>query len=313
MNGDGHGDGAAGVGTGGGTGGGSGGAAGGAAGGSLAALVPGARRLRLDVAYDGAGFHGFQQQAGLRTVQGELMAMAARLLQREVPLVGAGRTDAGVHARGQVCSVAVRDDGEAARLIRHLPKMAPEDLQLLAVRAVSPLFNARFSATARRYSYHLLLRPDVFRRRQAFLVPGRLDRDAMDAAAAHLVGTFEFTSFCKVSSRREEGRQRCAVDLCRFDWRDDSAILHVRADRFLHNMVRIVAGTLLEVGLGRRRPDDIPAVIAARDRRQAGRTPPAHGLFLEEVSYPPELLDPAFAGPVPPRRGPGATDPEEVP
>lgn len=315
VNGDETGVGAAGgeAGADGGAGGGPGTATGGATGGGPAALVPGARRLRLDVAYDGAGFHGFQRQAGLRTVQGELMAMAARLLQREVPLVGAGRTDAGVHARGQVCSVAVRDDDEAARLIRHLPSMAPEDLQLLAVRPVSPLFNARFSATARRYSYHFLLRPDVFRRRHAFLVTARLDRGAMDAAAAHLVGTFEFTSFCKESSRREEGRQRCAVDLCRFEWRDDSAILHVRADRFLHNMVRIMAGTLLEVGLGRRRPDDIPAIIAARDRRQAGRTPPAHGLFLEEVSYPPELLDPAFAGPAPPRRGPGATDPEEVP
>ncbi|MHB8080195.1 MAG: tRNA pseudouridine(38-40) synthase TruA [Candidatus Krumholzibacteriia bacterium] len=254
------------------------------------------RRVRLDLAYDGAAFHGWQAQPGLRTVQGELAGRLARLLRREIVPVGAGRTDAGVHARGQVCSLTVRDDGECGRLREHLASTLPPDLQLLAVRAVSPLFNARFSATARRYSYHLLLRPDIFRARYAVLVPGRLDRAAMDAAAAHFPGTHDFTSYCKRQSLRPDVGNSCAVERCRFEWSEDSAILHIRADHFLHNMVRAITGTLVEVGLGRRRPDDLPVILGARDRARAGRTMPARGLFLEEVTYPAVLLDPHHEG-----------------
>jgi tRNA pseudouridine38-40 synthase len=258
------------------------------------ASPPGSRRLRVDLAYVGTRFHGFQLQPGVRTVQGELGAMLERLLRREVPVVGAGRTDAGVHARGQVCSLTVRDDAEAERLIRHLAHVAPADLQVLAVRRVSPKFNARFSAVSRRYSYHLLLRPDIFRARTAVFVRGVLDRGSLDNAAARVVGTFDFTSFCKQSSLKDAGRRICRVDLCGFEWAESSTILHVRADRFLHNMVRILAGTLVEVGLGRRLAADVPAILEARDRRRAGRTLPAHGLFLEEVVYPEALLDPAY-------------------
>jgi tRNA pseudouridine38-40 synthase len=263
---------------------------------SDAAELPGGHRVRLDLVYDGAGFHGWQIQPGLRTVQGELTVMLARLLRREIVPVGAGRTDAGVHARGQVCSFSVRDDRELTRLRERLARTAPPDLQLLAVRAVSPLFNARFSATARRYSYQLLLRPDIFRARFAVFVPGRLDRATMDAAAAHFSGTRDFASFCKRQSLRPEGANICTVDHCGFEWTEDSAILNIRADHFLHNMVRAITGTLVEVGLGRRRPDDVPLILAARDRARAGRTMPAHGLFLDEVSYPAVLLDPHHAG-----------------
>lgn len=263
----------------------------------------GACRVRLDLAYDGSGFHGWQAQPGLRTVQGELAGLLARLLRREIVPVGAGRTDAGVHARGQVCSFTVRDGGEFARLQDALGGLAPPDVQLLAVRAVSPLFNARFCATARRYSYHLLLRPDIFRARHAVFVPGRLDRAAMDAAAAHFSGTRDFASVCKRQSLRPGGGNVCAVDRCHFEWTEDSAILHLRADHFLHNMVRAITGTLVEVGLGRRRPDDVPVILAARDRARAGRTMPARGLFLEEVSYPEVLLDPHHEGTTAPGRG----------
>jgi tRNA pseudouridine38-40 synthase len=269
-----------------------------------AASLSGSRRLRLDLAYLGTRFHGFQFQPGVRTVQGELGAMLERLLRREVPIVGAGRTDAGVHARGQVCSLTVGSDAESERLIRHLAHVAPADLQVLAVRVVSPKFNARFSAVSRRYSYHLLLRPDIFRARTAVLVLGRLDRTALDAAAAHLVGAFDFTSFCKQRSLKDAGRRICRIDHCCFEWGESSTILHVRADRFLHNMVRILAGTLVEVGLGRRLPADIPTILQARDRQRAGRTLPAHGLFLEEVIYPEALLDPAYGRGGEPADGP---------
>jgi tRNA pseudouridine38-40 synthase len=262
-----------------------------------AAWRPGAR-IRLDVAYVGTRFHGWQAQLGLRTVQGELARMLGRLIGREIHPIGAGRTDAGVHARGQVCHVSVRNAAEAERLLRRLPKLAPEDLQVLRARPVSPAFNARFSATARRYSYRLLLQRDVFREPFAAHVPYSLDREAAAGAAALLLGTHDFTSYCKKSSVRETGHgSECVVDLCYFVWGEDEAIFHIRANRFLHHMVRGIVGTLLEVGRGRLEPADIPRILAARDRSAAGRNMVAKGLCLEEVSYPRELLDPDYGQP----------------
>ncbi len=285
---------------------------GGRAGGAAAAPPPDAGpggadgvRVRIDLAYRGDRFHGWQEQPGLRTVQGELTRLTVRLLGRPVQPLGAGRTDAGVHARRQVCHLTVRDGAEADRL-RRLEGLAPSDLQILAVTVAAPSFHARFGAVARRYSYHLLLRRDVFRQATAWLVPAGLDREAMDAAAAHFPGTQDFSSFCKRSSLKKGGNV-CRVERCGFQWVDDSAILHVRANRFLHHMVRNLVGTLVEVGRGRRRPDDIPLILAARDRTRAGRCAPAHGLFLEEVIYPAEHPDP-LSGPrrPAPRARPGA-------
>jgi tRNA pseudouridine38-40 synthase len=249
--------------------------------------------VRIDLAYAGTHFHGWQRQSGLRTVQGELADQLARLLGRPACPIGAGRTDTGVHARGQVCHVAVASQEEAARLQRALPRLKTADLQIRAVRVVSPAFDARFSALARRYSYQLRFARDIFQPHTAWEVEPDLDRAAMVAAAAQFLGTHDFTSFCKTSSLHPD-TNACEVDLCSFQWQDDSAIFHMRANRFLHHMVRNMVGTLYEVGCGRRAPVDIPTILAARERRRAGRTAPAHGLYLEEVTYPPELLDPAY-------------------
>jgi tRNA pseudouridine38-40 synthase len=250
------------------------------------------RTVRIDLAYDGAGFHGWQVQPGLRTVQGTLARRLARLLGREHVPPGAGRTDAGVHALGQVCHVDGLNEAEGARLIRVLPGLVPDDIEIRAVRAVSPAFHARFSAVWRRYEYRLELRRDLFGRGRAW-TPGRpLDRAAMDEAAAHFVGRRDCSSLCKTASLHETND--CDVQECRFAWHGDSAILHVRADRFLHHMVRTMAGTLVDVGRGLRRPDEVPALLDARDRRAAGPMAPAHGLYLAEVGYPDVLDDPAY-------------------
>lgn len=256
-------------------------------------IAGGSRCVRIDLAYRGTDFHGWQHQRGLRTVQGELAGMLARLLGRPVLPVGAGRTDAGVHARGQVCHLLVDSEDEAERIMRALPRLTVADLQILAVCQVSPAFDARFSALARRYSYQLRFGRDIFRPHLAWEIAGDLDQDAMVAATFHFLGTHDFTSFCKASSLHADSNA-CEVDLCDFQWRGDSAIFHVRANRFLHHMVRNLMGTLWEVGQGRRSPSDIPAILDARERRRAGCTAPAHGLYLEEVTYPPELLDPAY-------------------
>lgn len=255
-------------------------------------------RLRLDVAYRGDAFHGWQIQPDRRTVQGELRAACSRLLGRDACPVGAGRTDAGVHARGQVCHLDVADAEEAERIARKLGGLVPPEILVDGVRRVSPAFDARFTALARRYSYHVLRRRDIFREPFALLLVEPLDREAMDAGAAHFLGTHDFTSFCKRDSLKPDGNS-CRVELCRFQWEEDSTIFHVRANRFLHHMVRNMVGTLIEIGRGRRAAADIPVILAARDRTRAGRKAPGRALFLEEVTYPEELLDPEYrpAGP----------------
>jgi len=255
-------------------------------------------RLKIDLAYVGKEFHGWQIQPAFRTVQGELAAAASRLLGRDVVPVGAGRTDRGVHARGQVAHLSVRTDAEADRMAQALSDIMPSDVEVTGVERVSPWFNARFGAVSRRYGYHLFLGRDLFRP-HCWQLPPDLDRDAMDRAAADLVGDHDCTSFCKSSSLKADGNV-CRIDLCAFDWQDDSAIFDVRADRFLHHLVRIMVGTLVEIGRGRREPDSIPSILAACSRTCAGNMAPAEGLFLEEVHYPAHLLDPAWRGPADP-------------
>ena len=261
-------------------------------------------RLLIELSYAGGAFHGWQIQPRGRTVQGELAAACSRLLGRPVVPVGAGRTDRGVHARGQVAHLSVRTPAEVERLQRALGGLVPDDMAVRGVREVSPAFDARRGAESRRYSYALYLGRDLFR---AFCwqVERPLDRVAMGRAAADLLGSHDCSSFCKTRSLKEGGNV-CALDLCRFDWLDDSAILHVRADRFLHHMVRNLVGTLVEIGLGLCPDDAIPSILAARDRARAGRMAPATGLFLEEVRYPAHLLDPAWRDPASPALGPSA-------
>lgn len=252
-------------------------------------------RVRIDVSYIGTDFHGWQFQPTFRSVQGELMKMVARLLGRPEAVVGAGRTDAGVHARGQVAHVGVNTLDEAERLMRALPRTAPKDIGINQVSLVSPDFHACVSATARRYSYHIFRGRDIFRP-FAFKVWQTMDRAAMDQGAADLLGRHNFSSFCKRSSLRDDGNES-DVQLCRFDWTEDSAIFHVRANRFLHHMVRIMVGTLLEIGNGDRPADDIPRILTACERGQAGRMAPPDGLFLENVYYPECLMDPSYRRP----------------
>jgi tRNA pseudouridine38-40 synthase len=255
----------------------------------------GLTRLRIDVAYVGLEFHGWQIQPDFRTVQGEMRRCLTRLLGRNAIPVAAGRTDAGVNARGQVAHLTVRSDDEADRVERALQGMMPPDIQILRVRRVSPSFNARFSAVARRYSYRIILARDIFNP-HAWYHFRPLDRAAMDQAAADFRGTHDFSSFCKAKSLKED-HNLCEVGLCAFDWQDDSAIFHVRANRFLHHMVRNMVGTLAEIGRGEREADVIPGILDARSRSASGRMAPPQGLFLEEVYYPEQYLDPGYVDP----------------
>ncbi|KAA1427327.1 tRNA pseudouridine(38-40) synthase TruA [Nocardioides antri] len=250
-------------------------------------------RLRIDLAYDGTAFHGWAAQPALRTVQGELTAALATVLRRpagELQVVCAGRTDAGVHARGQVAHVDLADDpGDLEQLARRVNGVLPADARVHRIAVAPPGFDARFGALWRRYAYRIADDPaavDPLHRHHVLAWPRRLDLDAMNQAAATLVGLHDFASFCK--QRPGATTIRTLLGL---SWsRDDAgvAVGRVKADAFCHSMVRALVGCLVAVGEGRRPPEWAQEILMARRRDSAVAVLHAHGLTLEEVAYPPD-------------------------
>jgi len=246
-------------------------------------------RLRIDLAYDGGDFHGWAAQPGLRTVQGDLEAALATVLRvPELSTVCAGRTDTGVHARGQVVHVDL--DGlpepELALLARRLNGVLQRDLRVRRVVTAPDGFDARFSPLWRRYAYRICDGvPDPLARGQVLSWPRGLDVRAMNEASGPLLGLHDFASFCK----KREGATTVRT-LLALSWERDGDVLTgtVRADAFCHHMVRSLVGCLVAVGEGRR-PVTWPAdVLGAAVRDPAVTVVPPHGLTLEEVGYPPD-------------------------
>lgn len=258
-------------------------------------------RLRLDLAYDGSQFHGWARQPGLRTVQGRLEAALDTVLRTSgSALTVAGRTDTGVHARGQVAHLDVEDDLVRAAggrskeaplptLRRRLNGVLDRDLRILRVAEAPEGFDARFSAQWRRYAYRIADRPeavDPLDRGHVLTWSSPLDLEAMNAAADVLLGMHDFAAFCR--KRRGATTIRSLLDL---HWERDTAgvaVGTVRADAFCHNMVRALVGCLVVVGEHRRDVRWPAEVLQGRQRDPAVRVLHAHGLTLEEVSYPPE-------------------------
>lgn len=245
-------------------------------------------RLKIVISYDGTEFHGFQRQAGLPTVQGELERALAAVLRRPVEVTGASRTDAGVHACGQVAHFdwEPQQSFPPDRLARALSGRLPRSVSIHSASPVPDDFHARHSARWKIYRYRIATGAvrDPFLARYALHRPGRLDLEAMREAALAFVGRHDFTSFC--SSRTSAGDKVRRVDLVAVREAEGGQLaVDVAGDGFLHNMVRILVGTLLEIGRGRRRPEEVSAVLAARDRRLAGPTAPPHGLCLQRIGY----------------------------
>ncbi len=248
-------------------------------------------RWRIDVRYDGGGFHGWARQDGPRTVQGVLedaLGTVLRLPQRPA-VTCAGRTDTGVHARGQVVHVDLDVETADTDLLRRLNGVLPGDVAVTAVSAAAPGFDARFSALSRRYVYRLCDDPlawDPLRRGQVLRVGRRLDVDRMNEAAGKLLGEHDFAAFC----RKREGASMVRA-LLEFGWsRTSDGLVEgtVVADAFCHSMVRALVGSMIPVGDGRREVTWPAAVLAAGVRDSAVAVVPAHGLTLEEVRYPPD-------------------------
>lgn len=249
-------------------------------------------RLRLDISFDGTDFSGWAIQRDQRTVQGELQRVLTHLAGQQVELICAGRTDAGVHARGQVAHLDV--DGAEPLNANRINRALPGDIRVLAVTEVTADFDARFSALWRRYSYTVCddpRGPDPLQRRYQLEVSRELDLEAMNEAASALVGEHDFTSFCKLKEHGSTVRE-----VLNLQWERNvdprtgitTAVMQVTADAFCHSMVRSLAGALIPVG-EHRKAIDYPRQALERKAREAGVTVmPAHPLVLEEVGYPPK-------------------------
>jgi len=255
--------------------------------------MPG-RVIQLVVQYDGTDFSGWQAQPATRTVQGVLEEVLQRLSDGPMPVTGAGRTDAGVHARGQSAGVSVEPHWTPDRLRRALNQQLPGDVWIAESHEMVPSFHARYSAVSRRYRYVVGLRDDSwspFRRRFLFPWPGPRvpDMDSLAWCASATIGDHAFRGFAVRGTAPEHDDHRCDVQVCRWTEADGTLVLDIEANRFLHHMVRFLVGTMLDVASGRRPRDDFAALLAAHANDAVSPPAPAAGLSLERVMYPDHL------------------------
>jgi tRNA pseudouridine38-40 synthase len=252
---------------------------------------------RLLVAYDGKPYHGFARQKDLKTVQGSLEDALSAVLRTPVLTTGAGRTDAGVHALGQVMSFSLEEGPavDVASVARHLNAMCGPAIAVLELEEAPDGFDARFSALSRTYEYAIFTREvhDPLSRHVAWHRPGPLDEEAMHLGAQALVGSHDFSSFGRIPEGGSPVRDLLAISVERTE---DLVVIQVTANGFIQQMVRSIVGTLVKVGEGVRPPSWVAEVLVARDRSVAGPVAPPHGLMLIEVAYPAELGSPGSSG-----------------
>ena len=243
------------------------------------------RNIRLDISYDGTRYQGWQRQSGIdNTIQGKIEQTLSRILNEEIQISGSGRTDAGVHAKGQVASFHCESRMPASEILEQLRRYLPEDIGIESCKDASERFHARLNAREKTYEYRIWNsdRPCIFQRRYVYQMPDRLDTEAMEAAAAHLLGTHDFGAFC-AHRKTKKSTVRC-VHAIRIFREGEELRIRVTGNGFLHNMVRIIVGTLIEVGRGERSADSIPGLFEKK-REDTGYLVPGRGLCLEEVTY----------------------------
>ena len=243
------------------------------------------RNIRLLLEYDGTDFHGWQRQPDVRTVQGAMETAVRNTFGQRTEVIGAGRTDRGVHAQGYVCNFHVDTDLEPERIVAALRAHLDKDVVVKKAIDAPPDFHARFDAVSRCYVYRLDTVPTAIHRRIHHVIKYQLDVSAMDRAACLLRGEHDFTSFTRSGSAADP---TCQVLDTSVTAEGPGVSITVEANRFLHNMVRIIAGTLIDVGRGRMDPEQITEVLCRKDRTAAGPTAPPCGLVLVAVRYPGE-------------------------
>jgi tRNA pseudouridine38-40 synthase len=244
------------------------------------------RNIKLTIEYDGTDFHGWQIQPGLETIQGVIKERIAQITQGEVNLIGAGRTDAGVHALGQVANFQTESTIDLGALQRGLNSLLAPDIVIKEIEEVEEGFHARFSARSKRYEYHILNRsyPSALLRAYAWFIPHKLDLTSMESCGRLLIGSHDFSSFrASGDESRHSIREIIRLEIERRQ--GDLIVIVIEANAFLREMVRSIVGTLIDVGRGKTSLEEFQEIFEAKDRRKAGMTAPAQGLFLKEVKY----------------------------
>lgn len=244
------------------------------------------RNFKLLIAYDGSRYNGWQRLGNTdNTIQGKLEAVLSRMIDSPVEVIGSGRTDAGAHARGQVANVHMDTEKSPEEICAYLRHYLPEDIGILSVTEADDRFHSRYNAKEKTYCYRIWNSesPCVFDRKYVWPVADQFDLFAMKEAAAHFLGTHDFTTFCSNKRLKKSAvRNIYSFDVER---EDEELRFTVTGNGFLYNMVRIMVGTLLAVGRRELLPLDIPMILESRDRARAGETVPAKGLCLMEVRY----------------------------
>jgi tRNA pseudouridine38-40 synthase len=250
------------------------------------------RSVQLVLHYDGAGFSGWQRQPDERTVQGELEAAVSRLCGTPIAIVGAGRTDTGVHARGQAAGLRVPEKWSALALRRSMNAILPDDIWIAAAFEMRDEFHPRYSAVSRSYSYYVGtddLASSPFRRKRELVWKKPLDFGRLALSAQAVEGDHCFRAFAVKGTAPENDDHRCAVSRAAWREREGGVVFEIQANRFLHHMVRFLVGTMLDIAEGRRDVTVIRELLAEDDNSNVSQPAPPHALFLERVDYPSEL------------------------
>jgi len=240
-------------------------------------------QIRITLEYDGTDFVGWQFQKNGRSVQEEVEKAIRQILQADIRITGAGRTDAGVHARGQVASFFATSMVDMHSLVKSLNAVLSHDVVILEACEVPLDFNARHSAKGRRYKYYIAQEPRAIGRNYCWQVHQKLDVSLLQKCAHQLIGEHAFRSFCKLES--DLHGHRCTVTSAGWSQHDGSLIFEISANRFLHGMVRTLVGTMVNISRGHTPYEEFEEILEAKDRAAAGMAAPAKGLFLEEISY----------------------------
>ena len=245
-------------------------------------------RYFVEFAYDGSPYHGWQRQPNAHSVQEAMEEAFSLLLGESIQLTAAGRTDTGVHARYMVAHFDTTHEDLGPEWIHKLNSYFSESISLIGFHRVPDSAHARFDAVERCYEYIVLQKKDPFMLHGGHYIRKSLNVEAMNKAAAYLLGTQDFECFSK--SHSDVKTFICDVRQAQWTWKEDRLVFHICADRFLRNMVRAVVGTLLDIGSGKREPEDVKTIINSGKRSEAGPSVPAKGLYLVGISYPKTLL-----------------------
>ena len=243
------------------------------------------RNIRLHISYDGTRYRGWQRLSGAEnTIQGKIEQVLTRVLDEEIEISGSGRTDAGAHARGQVANFHCKSTMPCDEILSQLRRYLPEDIGIESCQEAAPLFHARLNCKTKTYCYRLWnsSKPCIFQRRYVYVVEEALDVPAMEQAARFLLGEHDFSAFCAKRNSKKSTVRR--IDSLAIEREGEELVFLITGNGFLYNMVRIIVGTLIEVGLHKRTADSIPALFGAK-REEAGYLVPAQGLCLMEVTY----------------------------